>query len=397
MEGHTDLRSSRRAEDPGINKKLLVLVAAAVLLCAATARAGSDDPRQEQIHAFFDRWERAVEALDVDEVMRLYAKDFLQWGMTKRIHEILYTSQFQSIREHDGKLEISLKVRDVRLTALNENTHLANVELVIAREEIWDDDHRYIDHIFMPMRLRRTEDEGWKLIGDSSRTLPLAQVGHNGEDDVVILTAESAYPTFPFRSVVEGPGIDQVTLKHMNFDITGRPYLTASLFLSRRPEVGEVYTFRTPYPDGVEHLKVPVRSVVTEVPEIIRPRHDFDVTAWPVEVVWTDVSERIENFNCYEVHVRRAEDHERVYLYRSIPPGRTSVLLGETEEQREVFGVPHTPYLIEVYAYDIYSNFAYSSRRIYNMVEVAKELQAPKEDEAAAAAEKAQDGAEGAE
>lgn len=368
------MRSRRSVPKTPIRRKTLALGLAAFILSAVAAGA-RENPDQQGIHAWFDQWKRAVETLDVEGVMSLYSGDFLQWGMTKELHKILYQSQFRSMRKGGGKLDVSLEVRNINITPLDARTDIAEVELVVARKETWGDDQSYIDRILIPLRLRRREGEDWRLLGDSSRTLPLAQIGYDGEDYVLILTAESAYPTFPAKSIVEGPGIDRVTLEDAELDGAGKPYVTKSLFLAARPEVGQVYTFHTPYPDGVEHLRVPLRSVVTEVPEIVSPPQDYDVTGWPVKVAWKPVSDRIKDFNCYEVHIRRAEDYKRVYLFRSIPPERTSILLGTTEEQRKAFGTPHVPYLVEVYAYDIYSNFAFSRRRIYNIVGVDEQPQ----------------------
>jgi len=326
------------------------------------------DEREEEIRAFFRGWQEAVEDMDVGRVMSFYTDDFLQSGMDRSLHRLAYRAQFSAVRAREGRLSMVPELRGIRLWQVEgpEPAELADVELVVRRVESWDGE-RYEDRLSFPIRLRRENGE-WKACGDGSRTLCVVQVGYHDERYMLTFIAESAFPLFGSRAQVKGPGVPKMELMKKRRDILGKPYVTDSVFLAQRPEIGGAYTFSIPYPDDTEFITRPVRSVVDVAPPIVTPAWDADVHEWPLKISWKDVSGQIKDFSAYEVHVRRAEDNSRLYVFRSRAADCTEVMLGQTAEQRGRFTEPHQPYYAEVYAYDAYGNYALSRCRFYYMI-----------------------------
>ena len=336
---------------------------AATVLCAVCLADGVHS--EQGVRAFFRDWAAAVEAMDASRVMSFYTDDFLQSGMGRGMHRLAYTAQFALIRLKRGKLEMRADVREVRFWDLGKDAQFADVSIVVERVEILGK-KRYADRLSQPMRLRLVDGK-WKACGDKTRTLVLVQVAHDKEETALTLTAQSAYPAFPAVALVEGPGIKRQVLRTLKRDMFGKPYVTETVYVSKTPEVGGVYTFHIPYHDTPEHLRYRIRGKVTAIPEISAPARDLDVRRWPLTITWRDVSEQIKDFSCYEVHVRRAEDRVAVYVFRSIPGDRHSLALGETARQKAAFGEAHKPYHVEVYAYDVHGNYALARQRFYDL------------------------------
>lgn len=352
-----------------MRRTLAILALALSLSFFLSAEQG----HEKEIEDFFNKWKHFVEELDISGVMELYAKDYLQSGMTRSVHRLLYRAMFALIRDKKGSLRIEPEIRNLKFWSSEgrEKKIFADLDLVVLKEEIFGDT-RYLDRVLYPVRLRK-EKGNWKLCGDKTRTLCVLQVGFDGKDYFLTLIAESAFPEFPATATVEGPGIGTIQLRKLRKDIMGKPYVTETVYTSNIPQVGDTYTFRIPYQDGEELIRLKVRALISQPPAIITPEQDADINKWPLKISWEDVSKQITDFNCYEVHIRKAEDHSLVYLFRSIPPGTTSVPLGATEKQQKFFTEPHIPYYIEVFAYDIYGNYSISRRRVYYMIGAEKE------------------------
>lgn len=351
----------------GIKLPIAISVLVLVLFFIAPSAIAQEldkNALKDEVEAFFDEWKTAVENLDLDGITAFYSDRFLQGGMTRGIHRLVYQAQFQLIRRKEGALIVEPEVRSLRFWREGERIY-ADCDLVVMREERWEEDSRSIDRIFQPMRLAR-EDGRWLMVGDRSRTHCVVQVGFDGEQYMLTLIAQSAFPLFPNHAAVNGPHINNLSLRRQRRDILGKPFVSDVTYIPRRPEAGDRYTFRIPWADRAETITYRLRGRVDVAPKVLSPTRDMDVAELPLKIEWEPVHEGIEDFNCYEVHIRRAVDNRLVYMFRSIPPERNSVQFGTDERQRAAFGEPFDAFYVEVYAYDVFGNFGITRTRIYN-------------------------------
>lgn len=352
---------------------LVGAIAALLALSAWRPVAGAPVPTQaekgREVSEAFARWGEAAQFLDPERMMSFYSRDFLQSGMTPFMHKFVYRTQFDLVKSNKGTLLFDPEVRNIRFWQIGSGEDVieyADVDLVLLRQEEFDD-KRYIDRVRYPMRLRRIEGQ-WKACGDRSRTLCVLQVGWDGKARTLTAIARSPQPGFPARAFLRGPGVKKLELRKRRKDSLGKTYVTETIYAPRRFQVGDAYVFDIPWYDRMETIRVKARGTVDVIPTIKQPVQDMDITEWPIEISWESVSDRIKDFDCYEVHIRRAEDRKRVFAFRSIPPERTSVTLGDKPRQLRHFTEPHTPYYIEVYAFDIDLNYAVARSRVYYMV-----------------------------
>ena len=337
----------------------------ALAIAPETAAQELDDERlSEEIEAFFDEWKTAVENQDLDAITGFYSDRFLQGGMTRGIHRLVYQAQFHLIARKRATLRVEPEVRNVRFRRDGERV-IADCDLVVLREEIWEDESRSIDRIFQPIRLGR-DDGNWLMIGDRTRTHCVVQVGYDGNSYMLTFIAQSAFPLFPNQAVVNGPQINDLSLRRQRKDILGKPFVSDVTFVPRRPEPGDRYSFRIPWADRAENISYRIRGRVDVAPKMVTLTRDMHVKELPLEIEWEPVHEEISDFNCYEVHIRRARDNRLVYMFRSIPPERSSVRFGTDERQKAAFGEPFDVFYVEVYAYDVFGNYGLTRTRIYN-------------------------------
>jgi len=336
----------------------------------AAVRAEDAGGQPAEVRALSECWKAAVEELDAPAAISPYAEDFLLGGTTRSGHWRAYLARFERIRKQHATLSVQPLVQNVEFWKFegDSTAEFADVDLAIRWEEQWAGQRRAC-RMACPLRLRREGSE-WKACGDQVRTQCALQVGYDGRDYVLTLTARSAWPSFPSQALVKGPGLKPIRLRKKGNDALGHPYVTETAYVATKPAVGLTYMFQVPYKNGSENIARAVRGAVDLTPAILEPAADAAIAEWPLTVRWQDVSASVKDFSNYEVHVRRLEDNAALYVLRSIPADQTEVTVGATKPECAALSCDR-PCRIEVYALDMHGN--------YSVARTAVRLPAPAE------------------